>query len=134
MHSLLGSLGTAGLAVALTVLLWLGTTSGGKIKPLGWGVCLALSMIAGAAFKAAGTPFDLISNLVNDLVGLTGQVVPGFTMPAFALTMLIVILFKRLTTRQVAMLGVVFWYIASGAGGAWGILASKIALIAHSLT
>lgn len=130
---LLGSLGAVGLAGALTVLLWLGTSTGGKLKPLSWGACLFLSMVAGASYKAAGPPFDVVSDLVNDLIGTSGQVLPGYSMPAFALTLAIIILFKKLSTRQVSMLGIVFWYVASGAGGVWGIVAVKIALIASNL-
>ncbi|MFI9026351.1 hypothetical protein [Streptomyces sp. NPDC053560] len=133
MNSILGALGTVGLAVALTFLLILGTKGGGKIKPLGWGATLVLSMIAGAAYKAAGTPFDLVSSLVNDAISLTGDVLPRYSMPGMALTLLVVILWAKLSTRQVAVIGICFWYVASGADGAWGIVADKIQLIAVSL-
>jgi hypothetical protein len=132
MNSILGSLGTVGVAGALTVLLILGTTTGGKLKPLGWGMTLFLAMIAGSAYKAAGTPFDLVSSLVNDGIGMATDVMPGYSMAAIALTMAIVIAYKKLTTRQVAVMGVIFWYVASGAGGAWGIVAVKIGLIMQS--
>lgn len=128
--TILGSLGTVGLAVALTFLLILGTKSGGKVKPLGWGATLVLSMIAGAAYKAAGQPFDLVSSLVNDAISLTGEVLPRYSMPGMALTLLIVILWAKLSTRQVAMIGIAFWYVASGADGAWGIVADWIQLVA----
>ncbi|WTW95443.1 hypothetical protein OG216_19570 [Streptomycetaceae bacterium NBC_01309] len=133
MDSILGSLGTVGLAGVLTVLLILGTKPGGKVQPLGWGTCLVLSMIAGAAYKAAGTPFDLVSDLVNDGIGLFTDVLPGYSMAALALTLAIVLAYKRLTTRQVSVLGIVFWYVASGAGGAWSIVAEKIQVIMQSL-
>lgn len=133
MHSILGSLGTVGLAGALTVLLLLGTTTGGKVKPLGWGACLILSMIAGAAYNAAGTPFNLVASLINDGIGLFSNVLPRYSMAAIALTLTIVIAYKKLTTRQVSMLSIVFWYVASGAGGAWIIIAQKVGLIMHSI-
>lgn len=129
--SILGSLGTVGVAIALTALLLFGTKPGGKVKPLSWGVTLFLSMIAGSAYEAAGTPFNLVSQAVHDLIGLTGEVFPGYSMPALALTLLITMMWVKLTTRQVAVLGIVFWYVASGADGAWGIVAEKIALIAQ---
>lgn len=133
MNSVLGSLGTVGLAVALTALLWFGTKPGGKAKPLSWGMTLFLAMIAGASYKAAGPPFDLISDLANDLIVQAGTVMPGYTVPAMALTLVILLMFMKLSTRQVAWLGILVWYVASGADGAWGIVAQKIALIAQSL-
>lgn len=133
MNQILGSLGTVGLAGALTALLWFGTKGGGKASPLGWGATLILSTIAGAAYQAAGTPFNLVSYLVNDLIGLTGDVLPGYTLAGLALTLVVLILFMKLSTRQVAMTGIAFWYVASGADGAWGIVADKVQLIAQSL-
>lgn len=133
MHSILGSLGAVGLAGALTVLLILGTTTGGKMKPLGWGTCLVLSMIAGSAYKAAGSPFDLVSSLVTDGIALFISVMPGYSLAAISLTLVVVLAYMKLTTRQVSVLGIVFWYVASGAGGAWSIVAEKVALIMQSL-
>ncbi|WP_371799081.1 hypothetical protein OG963_14765 [Streptomyces sp. NBC_01707] len=129
----LPALGAVGLAGALTALLWFGTSSGGKMKPLGWGVCLVLSMIAGAAYNAAGPPFDMVSSLVRDGIGMFTSVFPGYTMASLALTLLIIILYKKLTTRGVSMLGIVFWYVASGAGGGFAIVATKIAVIMRGL-
>jgi hypothetical protein len=132
-HSILGTLGPVGLAVALTALLWFGTKSGGKAKPLGWGATLTLAMIAGSAYKAAGPPFDLASTLANDLVGIGSDVLPGYTLPGMSLTVVILLMYMRLSTRQVAMVGIFLVYVASGAGGVWGIGADKIALIAQRL-
>jgi hypothetical protein len=133
MNSILGSLGTVGVAGALTILLILGTTTGGKLKPLGWGMTLFLAMIAGSAYKAAGSPFNLVSSLVNDGIGMFNDVLPGYSMAAIALTLAIIIASKKLTTRQVAVIGIIFWYVASGAGGAWGIVAEKVSLIMQSV-
>ncbi|MFF0395149.1 hypothetical protein ACFYSJ_05085 [Streptomyces sp. NPDC005248] len=129
----LPALGAVGLAGALTALLWFGTSGGGKMKPLGWGACLVLSMIAGAAYNAAGPPFDIVSSLVRDGVGMFTDVFPGYSMAALALTLLVIILYKKLTTRGVSMLGIVFWYVASGAGGGFSIVAAKIAVIMQGL-
>ncbi|MFE3378763.1 hypothetical protein [Streptomyces anulatus] len=124
--SLLPAFGAPGLALGLTAFLWFGTTTGGKVKPLGWWWTLFLAMLAGAAYKAAGTPFDLVSSLVNDGLGLFGDLVAGTTMAGIALFLTGVILYYKLTTRQVAVIGIVFWYVASGAGGGYSLLAEKI--------
>ncbi|MER5688604.1 hypothetical protein [Streptomyces sp. NPDC002205] len=129
----LPALGAVGLADALTALLWFGTSAGGKMKPLSWGACLVLSMIAGAAYNAAGPPFDIMSGLVRDGLGMFSSVFPGYSMAGLALTLLIVILYKELTTRGVSMLGIVFWYVASGSGGGFAIVAAKIAVIMRGL-
>ncbi|MFC8832336.1 hypothetical protein ACFT8V_03940 [Streptomyces griseoincarnatus] len=127
MNSVFGNLGIVGLAVALTVLLLVGIKGGGKVKPLGWWPCLILGMLAGSAYAAAGGIFKLVPDLVGSALNVAQGIVPGVTMPAVALTLAIVILFKRLDTRQVAILGIVFWYAASGAGGLWGTLSGAIA-------
>ncbi|MER7738873.1 hypothetical protein ABTX34_11200 [Streptomyces sp. NPDC096538] len=127
MNSVFGNLGIVGLAVALTVLLLVGIKGGGKVKPLGWWPCLILGMLAGSAYAAAGGIFQLIPDLVGAGLDVAQGIVPGVTMPAVALTLAIVILFKKLDTKQVALLGIVFWYAASGAGGLWGTLSDAIA-------
>ncbi|MFJ7592502.1 hypothetical protein ACIQZO_35055 [Streptomyces sp. NPDC097617] len=132
--SLIPAFGAAGLALGLTGILFFGTTTGGKVKPLGWWWTLFLSMVAGAAYKAAGTPFDLVSSFINDLIGLFGKVVPGVAMAGVALFLTGVILYKKLTTRQVAVIGVAYWYVASGAGGAFSLMAEKIDTIMQSFS
>lgn len=133
MTSLFGNLGIVGLAVALTVLLLVGIKGGGKIKPLGWWPCLILGMLAGSAYAAAGGLFKLVPDLVGSLLGVAQGIIPGVTMPAVALVLAIVIAFKKLTTKQVAMLGVVFWYAASGAGGIWGTVSEAIATLGQQV-
>lgn len=133
MNEFLGHLGTAGLAGALTVVLWFGTQTGGKAKPLGWGMALFLAMLAGSSYAAAGTPFNLIPSMVNDGIGMFGETFPNYSMAGLALTVTAIMAYKKLTTRQVAMWGVVFFYVASGAGGAWGMVAVKIATIASNI-
>ena len=127
MDSLFGNLGIVGLAVALTVLLLVGIKGGGKVKPLGWWPCLILGMLAGSSYAAAGGLFKLVPDLVGSLLDVAQSIVPGVTMPAVALTLAIVILFKKLDTKQVALLGIVFWYAASGAGGLWSTVSEAIA-------
>ncbi|MDX3398429.1 hypothetical protein [Streptomyces sp. ME01-18h] len=127
MDSLFGNLGIVGLAVALTVLLLVGIKGGGKVKPLGWWPCLILGMLAGSSYAAAGGLFKLVPDLVGSLLDVAQSIVPGVTMPAVALTLAIIILFKKLDTKQVALLGIVFWYAASGAGGLWSTVSEAIA-------
>lgn len=130
--SLIPAFGAPGLALGLTGILFFGTSTGGKVKPLGWWRTLFLAMVAGAAYKASGTPFDLVSSLVNDLLALFGDVVQRTTMAGIALFVTSVILYKKLTTRQVAVIGILYWYIASGAGGGFSLLAEKIQTIMQS--
>ncbi|MEU0060734.1 hypothetical protein [Streptomyces sp. NPDC006334] len=135
MNSFLGSLGIVGLAGVLSVILWFGTqdNEGGKLKPLGWGWIVLLSLIAGASFKAAGPPFSFVSDLVNDLIRMFGKAFPGYSMPGIALTLIALLLWKKMTRRQVAMTSIVFFYVASGAGAGYGIVAERIREIAMGL-
>ena len=134
MNSVFGNLGIVGLAVALTVLLLVGIKGGGKVRPLGWWPCLILGMLAGSAYAAAGGIFKIVPDLIGSLLKATQGLVPGITMPAVALVLAIVILFKLLNTKQVAILGIVFWYAASGAGGIWGTVSESIASIAGQVS
>ena len=97
------------LALVLTVLLVFGIPGGGQLKPLGWSPTLILSMLAGSAYKAAGGPFKFIPDLIGSLIGTVSKVLPGVAMTAIALSLAIFILFKKLTTKQVGVLGILFW-------------------------
>lgn len=134
MNSVFGNLGIVGLAVVMTVLLLVGIKGGGKVKPLGWWPCLIGGMLAGSAYAAAGGVFKLVPDLVHSLLGAAQGLAPGITMPAIALSLAIVILFKKLDTKQVAILGIVFWYAASGAGGIWGTVSHSIASIGQQVS
>ncbi|MCZ7413060.1 hypothetical protein [Streptomyces sp. WMMC897] len=127
MDSVFGNLGVVGLAVALTAILLVGIKGGGKLKPLGWWPCLILGMLAGSAYAAAGGLFSVVPELIGDGIELAQGMVPGLGMGALALTLAIVIFFKKLTTMQVAISGIVFWYVAAGAGGVWSTVADAIA-------
>lgn len=133
MNSVFGNLGPVGLALVLTVLLVFGIPGGGQLKPLGWWPTLLLSMLAGSAYKAAGGLFKIVPDLVGSLIGTVNSVLPGATMPAIALALAIFILFKKLTTKQVGLLGIAFWYVAAGAGGTWSYLSDSIAHLGTSL-
>lgn len=122
------------VAVVLTVLLIFGIPGGGHLKPLGWWPTLIFSMLAGSAYKAAGGPFGFVPSLVGSLINTTRGVVPGLTMPALALSLAIFILFKKLTTKQVGYLGILFWYVAAGAGGMWSYVSDSIAHLGGSFS
>ncbi|MDR3084289.1 MAG: hypothetical protein LBV60_25815 [Streptomyces sp.] len=126
MNSLFGNLGIVGLAVAMTALLLFGIKGGGKVKPLGWWPCLIGGMLAGSTYAAAGGIFRIVPDLVGGLLGAARGIIPGVTMPAVALVIAIIIMFKKMSTMQVAIIGIIFWYAASGAGGVWGQVAQAI--------
>jgi hypothetical protein len=114
-----GDLGTVGLAAALTCLMIFGIPGGGKLKPLGWWTTLFVSMLAASTYKAAGGIFKIVPDAAGTVIGFLNGFVKGLTMPALATCFLIVILFKKLTTQQVAIVGLLFFYITADAGGTW---------------
>lgn len=124
--SIFGNLGTVGLALALTVVLLVGIPGGGKIKPLGWWTTLLVAMLAGSAYAAAGGLFKIVPDMVHSLINLANGFFKGATMPAFATCLLSVILWKRMTTRQVAVVALIFFYVAAGAGGNWAYISDAI--------
>jgi hypothetical protein len=132
--SVFGNLGPVGLAVVLTALLIFGIPGGGKLKPLGWWPTLLFSMLAGSAYKAAGGIFQIVPDFVGSVIATINGFIPGVTMPALALSTLIFILFKKLTTKQIGVLGIFFWYIAAGAGGSWSYISEAIANMAANLS
>lgn len=121
------------VAVVLTALLMFGIPAGGQLRPLGWWPTLILSMLAGSAYKAAGGLFQFIPDLIGSGIGTVSKVLPGLTMTALALSLAIFILFKKLTTKQVGYLGIIFWYVAAGAGGSWSYLSDSIANLSAGL-
>lgn len=127
------NLGPVGLAFVLTVLLVFGIPGGGQLRALGWWPTLLLSMLAGSAYKAAGGPFGIVPDFVGSLISTARGVVPGLTLPALAFGLAIFILFKKLTTRQMAPLAIVFWYVAAGAGGSWSYVSDAVANLGTNL-
>lgn len=121
-----GNLGTAGVAAALTALMLFGIPGGGKLKPLGWWTTVLVAMIAGSAYKAAGGMWKIVPDFIGSLIDFTQGFVKGITLPAIALCLLIFMLFKKLTTKQVGVTALIFFYVASGAGGNWAIIADAI--------
>ncbi|MHB9861950.1 hypothetical protein [Streptomyces sp. YIM S03343] len=124
--SIFGNLGTVGLATALTFLLFFGIPGGGKVKPLGWWTTVFVAMLAGSAYRAAGGMFKIVPDMVGDLVHFANGFVKGLTMPAIATCLLIVMLWKRMTTKQVAVVALIFFYVAAGAGGNWSYISDAI--------
>ncbi|MGC0418359.1 hypothetical protein [Embleya sp. AB8] len=122
----IGSIGAPGMAAILTLWLFLGTNGGGKIKPLGWGGAFGIGSFAGAAYNAGGSPWNIISDLVNDLVGFAFAAVPGLTMPAVAVCIVLWLAYRKLTPRRVGIWAIFFWYVASGAGGVWALFATQV--------
>lgn len=133
--SFLAGIGVFGFAALLSVVLWFGTkdNEGGKVGPLPWWACVLLSLLAGASYKAAGFPFDIVSSLVNDIISLVGAAFPELTMPGLAAVLLALAAFKRMSRRGISMLMIFFFYVASGAGGPYGQVASRIAQMARNL-
>jgi hypothetical protein len=121
-----GDLGTVGVAAALTCLMIWGIPGEGKLKPLGWWTTVLVAMLAGSAYKAAGGPFSIVPDMIGTGIGFAQGFLKGLTMPAIALCVLIFMLFKKLTTRQVGYTALVFFYVTAGAGGRWAYISEAI--------
>ena len=122
-----GNLGTVGLAAVLTCLLIFAVPGGGKLKALGWWTTLFVSMLAADTYAAAGGIFSVVPDFAGSVINFINGFVPGLTMAALATSFTIFILFKKLTTKQLAVSGLVFFYVVSKAGGNWSYLAKAIA-------
>jgi hypothetical protein len=122
----LGHYGPVSLALVLTVILLVGIPGGGKLKALGWWTTLLVAMLAASAYRAAGGPFKIVPDMVGSLIQYANAVLPGITMPALATCVLAFILWKKLTTKQVAIIALIFFYVASSAGGFWSYFSDAI--------
>lgn len=134
MNSLIPALGPEGLALFLTTLLIVGTKESktGKFKPLGWWWVLVLSLMAGASYVAAGWPFDIVPKLVmGDLIGAIAAIKPGLSLPAIGLSLMAILAWVGLSRRQVAVIGIVLFYLLAGSDGGLGILSEKIRAVAE---
>jgi hypothetical protein len=121
-----GNLGTVGLAAALTCLLIFGIPGGGQLRPLGWWTTVFVAMLAASSYKAAGGPFTVVPDAAGTVIDFLQGFLKGVTMPALALCVAIFMLFKKLTTKQVGLTALLFFYIATGAGGSWSYIADAI--------
>ncbi|MEU5596648.1 hypothetical protein [Streptomyces sp. NPDC020298] len=126
MNGVFGDLGPVGLAAALTCLLIFGVPGGGKIKPLGWWTTVLVAMLAASAYKAAGGPFTIVPDATGSVIHFAQGFLKGLTMPAITLCVVIFMLFKKLTTKEVGYTALIFFYCASGAGGTWSYIADAI--------
>lgn len=121
-----GDLGPAGIATALTVLLIFGIPGEGKLKPLGWWTTLLVAMLAASSYKAAGGVFNIAPDAAGTVIDFMRGLVKGLTMPALTLSVAIFILYKKLTTKQLGIVALLFFYLAQGAGGNWSYLSDAI--------
>lgn len=134
--SFLAGVGVFSFAAILTVILWYGTkdNEGGKVGPLSWGWIVALSLLAGASFKAAGGfPFNIITALLNDVLGIIGVALPELTLPGLGLLLIVILAFRKNTRRGIAMLCIFLMFVAAQAGGPLEQVATRISTIATKL-
>ncbi|WP_069744756.1 hypothetical protein [Streptomyces sp. EN23] len=88
-----------------------------------------VALLAASAYKAAGGPFSVVPDAAGTVISFLQSFLKGVTMPALALCVLIFMLFKKLTTKQVGITALLFFYIATGAGGTWaGVTMPALAL------
>ncbi|MEU1155751.1 hypothetical protein ABZ369_22420 [Streptomyces sp. NPDC005918] len=121
-----GDLGPVGVATVLTALLIFGIPGDGKLKPLGWWTTLLVAMLAASAYKAAGGIFTIAPDAAGTVIDFLRSLIKGLTMPALTLTVAIFILYKKLSTKQLGLVALVFFYLAQGAGGNWTYLSDAI--------
>ncbi|MFF4292146.1 hypothetical protein ACFY0N_00650 [Streptomyces vinaceus] len=125
--SIIAGLGTLGVALVLTVLLWLGTgkhAGQGKMPALSWGAVAFLSFCAGSAWSKAGDPLKF-SSLTRDAVGMLNDTGQGgtITVTGGALLLLAFVLYKKMSTRATFILVTLLWFLADASGGTLGTVA-----------
>ncbi|MET9819594.1 hypothetical protein [Streptomyces sp. NPDC006355] len=134
--SFLQGVGVFGFAAILSVVLWFGTkdNEGGKLGPLSWGWIVFLALLAGASYQAVdGFPFNIITALLNDLMGIIGVAIPELTLPALGLIVIAVLAFRKNSRRGIAMLCIFLVFVTSDAGGPLGEVSARITTIATQL-
>ncbi|QPL14128.1 membrane protein [Streptomyces phage TurkishDelight] len=134
--SFLQGVGVFGFAALLAVILWFGTkdNEGGKLGPLPWGWIVGLALLAGAAFQAVdGFPFNIITALLNDLLGIIGVAIPELTLASLGLILIAVLAFRKNSRRGVAMLCIFLVFVGSDAGGPLEEITTRITTIATKL-
>ncbi|MFD4315033.1 hypothetical protein [Streptomyces sp. NPDC058548] len=122
--SVILGLGSFGIAITLVTLLMLGTgknAGGGKMPALGWGAVFFISLLAGSALAAAGDPLKF-RGIVRDLLGFLSEVGAAtgggaITMAGLAVLFLVVILYKKQSTRMLAIMVLLFSFAAGSSGG-----------------
>ncbi|GGZ23621.1 hypothetical protein GCM10010387_16020 [Streptomyces inusitatus] len=126
--SVIGGLGSFGVAAFLVTLLMFGTGKNagkGKMPELGWGAVFGLSLLAGSGLAAAGDPLKFRS-IVQDILGVlndVGVTVGGgrITMAGLAVILLSIILYRKQTTRTLAVVTILFSFAAGSSGGSLAV-------------
>ncbi|MFC8332772.1 hypothetical protein [Streptomyces olivaceus] len=134
--SFLAGVGVFGFAAILSVVLWFGTkdNEGGKLGPLSWGWIVFLALLAGSSYQVVdGFPFNILTALLNDLMGIIGVAIPELTLPALGLIIVAFLAFKKNSRRGIAMLCIFLVFVASDAGGPLEEVATRIKTIATDL-
>ncbi|MGV2914588.1 hypothetical protein [Streptomyces alfalfae] len=134
--SFLAGVGVFSFAAILTVVLWYGTkdNEGGQLGPLKWGWTVGLALLAGASYQAVdGFPFNMITALLNDLLGIIGVALPELTLPGLGLILIALLAFRKSTRRGIAMLCIFLVFVSSDAGGPLEQVATRIKTIATEL-
>jgi hypothetical protein len=116
----LAGFGTLGVALVLTVLLFLGTGKNagqGRRPKLEWMPVAILSFIDGAALAIAGDPlkFNGLVTKCADMISKGGN--GTVTVTAFAGLLLVIVLWAKMQTRTTFILVVFLWFSFNAAGG-----------------
>lgn len=132
--SVLQGLGTLGVALILTVLLWLGTGKNagkGRMPALAWGPVAFLAFVAGSAWSKAGDPLKF-SSLVRDGVDMLNDGGQGGTISIAggAVLLLVIVLYKQMGTRMTFILVMLLWFLADASGGTLDTIAGFASNIA----
>lgn len=138
--SVIAGLGTFGVAAILITLLILGTgknAGSGRAPALGWGAVFFLSLLAGSALAAAGDPLKF-RGLVQDLLSFLNEIGAEagggtITMAGLAVLLLVIIFYKKLTTRAVACLVILFSFTAGSTNGTLAILTNIFTSIVNRI-
>ncbi|AIV35578.1 hypothetical protein [Streptomyces sp. CCM_MD2014] len=134
--SFLAGVGVFSFAAILTVILWYGTkdNEGGQLGPLKWGWIVVLGLLAGAAYRVVdGFPFNIITSLLNDVLGIIGVALPELTLPGLGLLLVALLAFKKSSRRGIAMLCIFLVFVSSDASGPLEEVATRIETIATEL-
>ncbi|MFD3517728.1 hypothetical protein [Streptomyces sp. NPDC058657] len=128
--TVIGSLGTGGIALVLFTALVLGTSKKSKIK-MSQTVALTLALCTGTMLIAAGQIWGIPHNFTKGALdaakigtgsGPLGDVQPG----AIAIVLVLIAYMVTLSPRASAVTGIVMATVFGGAGGAWAMICVSI--------
>lgn len=131
----LAGFGTLGVALVLTVLLFLGTGKNagqGRRPKLEWMPVVILSFLNGAALAMAGDPlkFNGLVTSCADMISKGGQ--GTVTVTGFSALLIVIVLWAKMQTRTTFILVVLAWFSFNAAGGTPAALAGFAENIANS--